>query len=193
MDAQDRLSKALGLKYDVIVHEKDGGFIFFIRELGLRHAAASLEAGYAEMQEMKDKWIRDLAAEGLWDWIVEPGERPAQIAEAVPGRLQSLLPFFIKLLCVSFLLLVVVAFVSKGGREVGYGLEKKLDSIVTMRPEQIEAHREKAHAIAGKLRPIVLEIMGAFQAEPLGPVPPSGQENATSPSVPHGPASAGKP
>lgn len=193
MDAQDRLSRTLALKYDVIVHEKDGGYDFFIRELGLRHASSSLEGGHAELLRKKDEWIKDLAAEGLWDWIVEPGGRPAPAAEPAPGRFQGLLPFFVKIICVSFLLLVVVAFVSRGGREVGYGLEKKLDSIVTMRPEQVEAHREKARAIAEKLRPIVLEIMGAFHAEAQGPALPSGLQNATIPSAPSGPGGVSKP
>jgi len=194
MDAQDRLAQALDRKYDVIVHRSGDGYVFFIRELGLRHAAASLEAGYAEMLEMKDKWIRDLAAEGLWDWIVEPGERAAAAAAgAAPGRFLGLVPFFIKLVGVSFVLLVLVAFVSSGLREIGYGLEKKLDSIVTMRPEQAEAHRQKARIIAEKLRPIVLEIVGMFRAEPQGSGLPPGQDNATTPAAPAGAAGPGRP
>ncbi len=196
MDTQDRLARALGLEYNVIVHKSGGRYLFFIRELGLRHADASLERGYAELQAMKDEWLRGLAAEGLWDWIVEPGERAAATTEAAPGPLRKLLPFFIKLGCVSFVLLVLVAFVSRGLREVGYGLEKKIDSLVTMPPEQVEQHRAKAHLVAGNLRPIMLEILGAFQAAPQASGQAPGQANATVPSAPATPvalASPGKP
>ncbi len=165
-DAQNRLARALGLEYNIIVHKSGGKYLFFIRELGLRHADASLERGFAEVLALKDEWLRGLAAEGLWDWIVEPGERGGETMEVAPGPLRKLLPFFIKLGSISLVLLVFVAFVSSGLREVGYGLEKKLDSFVLMSPEKIEQHREKAHALAAKLRPILLEIQGAFQPAP---------------------------
>ncbi|OGR35788.1 MAG: hypothetical protein A2051_05715 [Desulfovibrionales bacterium GWA2_65_9] len=196
MDTQDRLARVLGLEYNVSVHKSGGRYLFFIRELGLRHADASLERGYAEMQALKDEWLRGLAAEGLWDWIVEPGERAVATTQAAPGPLRKLLPFFIKLSCVSFVLLVLVAFISSALREVGYGLEKKLDSIVLMSPDKVEQHRGKARAIAEKLRPIVLEILGAFEAgsQVSGLAP--GQANATAPSAPAtavGAAGPGKP
>ena len=179
-NAQDRLARALGLEYNVIVHKVGGQYLFFIRELGLRHADASLERGYAEVRAQKDEWLRGLAAEGLWDWIVEPGERGGATMEVAPGPLRKLLPFFIKLGSISLVLLVFLAVVSSGLREVGYGLEKKLDSFVLMSPEKVEQHREKAHALAEKLRPILLEIEGAFQ-----PAPPAKSE--AKPAVPAAP------
>lgn len=181
MDTQDRLARALGLEYNVIVHRSKDGYVFFIRELGLRHTNANLEPGYSEISTLKDEWLRGLAEEGLWDWIVEPGERAAATAPTASGPFRNLLPFFIKLGCVSFVLLVLVAFVSSGLREVGYGLEKKLDSIVRMTPESVEQHRVKARAIAEKLRPILLELQGAFQAQ--APELSSDQGNSTAPAV----------
>lgn len=193
MDAQDRLTNALGKKYDVIVHFTGDSYLFFLRELGLRHADASLERGFSEILDMKDRFIRDVAAEGLWDWIVEPGARGATTAEPTPGPLRKLLPFFIKLGCVSFLVLVLVAYISNGLREVGYGLEKKLDKIVSMTPETAEQHRTKARAIADKLRPIVLEVLSMFQPAQREAALPAGEEGARPSATQTGAASPDKP
>jgi len=165
MDDHDRLVLALGRKYTVAVQVKGKNYVLFIRELGLRHQSDDLACGHAELLEKKDVWIRDLAEEGLWDWIVPPGGTP-EMGQAAPDLYKGLLPFFIKFACVVLLLLVVSAKLSDAGRSVGYNLEKKIDNMLVMPEDKLEAHRQRAHALAQKLKPIVQEFTILFSAAP---------------------------
>lgn len=164
MDDQNRLTQALGRKYTVAVKADGKGYMLFIRELGLRHQCDDLARGHAELMAKKDAWIRDLAAEGLWDWIAEPGEASAQ-EQTAPRRWQSLVPFFVKFACVALLLLVISAKLSSAAREIGFTLEKKIDAVVLMSPDAVEAHRQKARNLALKLRPIVQELGIMFRSD----------------------------
>lgn len=184
MDNEARLAHHLGLSYDIHVRQIGGRHIFFIRELGIRHENADLAQGYRECIEKKDAWLRDLAEEGLWDWMVEPGALGGASALAPPKSvLSDLKPFLIKLTLVGVLLFALVTVVSKSLRETGYNLEKKLDAITRMEPESVEMHRAKAHAIAGKLRPIAQEILSIFRAEAeSAPAPAATVSPAESPA-----------
>jgi len=164
MDDRERLEQALGRSYTVAVQARGKGYVLFIRELGLRHECDDLARGHVEILEKKDAWIRDLAGEGLWDWIVPPGGEPAP-QPAGAGRYHGLVPFFIKFFCVALLLVVAFGAVAGGLRDLGYTLEKKIDGVIAQKPEQLEANRMKARAFAQRLRPIVQEVLYVFRSD----------------------------
>lgn len=175
MDNHERLVLALGRKYTVAVQVKGKDYVLFIRELGLRHQSGDLTRGHAELLEKKDAWIRDLAQEGLWDWIVPPGETSEQ-GSIEPPCGKSLTPFFIKFGCVVLLLFVVSAKLSDAARDVGYSLEKKIDNMLVMPADKLEANRQKARALAQKLKPIVQEFTILFRSDAVSAT------NATQPA-----------
>lgn len=170
----EMLSHYLNLKYDVIVRRSDGKYTFFIRELNIRHTDTSLEKGYMEISRLKDAWITELAQEDCWEWIVKPNEWALPGREVAPrSPLRQLTPFFIKLASATLVILVLAAFASRALREFGYNMEKKLDKIVQLKPEEVEASRIKARNIAVKLRPVMLELKEMFE--------PEAAQNATRP------------
>lgn len=180
MTHEEKLSRFLGLNYEIRVRKVGDTHIFFIRELGLRHASKDLAAGHAEILEKKDAWIRDLAEEGLWDWIVEPGGQPdaASLQQAAPAA--SYKPFFIKFALVCMLGFALVTVVSNGLREAGFNLERKIDNLVLMPPQDMEKYRAKTHTLATRLRPIMLELVSMFHPEPEG----AAQDNASAAAAP---------
>lgn len=191
MDTEAKLLHHLGLTYDVLVRQKAGTYSFFIRELGLRHESSDPVQGLREILEKKDAWIRDLAEEGLWSWIVEPGgQGGVSDAHSAPSALAGIKPFLIKLCLVGVLLFALVVVVSNGLRDLGYNLEKKLDSVVAMQPESVEMHRAKAHAIAEKLRPIALEVLTIFRPEPESKAPQGAPDTQAEPPAQTVPAPA---
>lgn len=165
MENDTRLKQALDWRYSVAVRASGKGYELLIRELGLRHTCRDLAAGFAEMEAKKEAWLRDLADEGLWDWMTPPGG-PEAPENPVRARWRGLIPFFVKFACVAVLLLFVVGRLESALGNIGYTLEKKIDSVLVMTPEKMEANREKARVMAQKLRPIVQEIMGMFREEP---------------------------
>lgn len=165
MEDDGRLTQALGWSYSVAVRPRGKGYELFIRELGLRHSCQDLSAGFAELEAKKQAWLRELASEGLWDWMTPPGG-PEAPENPVRTRWRGLIPFFIKFFCVALLLLVVVGRLESALGNIGYTLEKKIDAVLVMTPEKVEANREKARLMAQKLRPIVQEVMGMFREEP---------------------------
>lgn len=164
MENDTRLKQALNWRYSVAVRTSGKGYELLIRELGLRHTCRDLAAGFAEMEAKKEAWLRDLADEGLWDWMTPPGG-PEAPENPVRARWRGLIPFFVKFACVAVLLLFVVGRLESALGNIGYTLEKKIDSVLVMTPEKMEANRERARIMAQKLRPIVLEVMGMFREE----------------------------
>lgn len=184
MDDQQRLEQALGRIYTVAVHPKGKGYLFFIRELGLRHQSEDLARGHAELLAMKDAWIRDVAAEGLWEWITPPGGEASAKEQEAPSRWRSLAPFSVKFVCVALLLLVFTARLSDAARDIGYNLEKKIDAVLLMPPDKLEANRQRARAFALKLKPIVQELTAMFRPDAEGSAPPALGQPAAGQPVP---------
>ncbi len=171
MTEEQKLEYYLARDYNIIVARKGGSFVFCIRELNLLHTDSSLADGHAAILKKKDAWIRELCANGHYDWIVLPGEGVDASLPEPEGLARKLLPFFIKLTATTLVLLVLGAFVSNALRDFGYNMEKKLDKVVAMTPQDVEFHQKKAHAIADRLRPIMLEVLSMFR--------PEAQANAT--------------
>lgn len=163
-DEAGRLEQALARKYGVSVHTDGKGYELFIRELGLRHSSKDLAAGHAELLVKKDALIRDLAAEGLWDWITPPGSPPEQ-APRKTWRWRDMAPFFIKCACVVLLVLWVSARVSNSLRDVGWGLEKKIGDVIMLQENKERELLQRTRAFALKLRPFVQELMVVFKSD----------------------------
>lgn len=163
-DGADRLELALARKYGVSVHPSGKGYELFIRELGLRHSCTDLAAGHAELLAKKDALIRDLAAEGLWDWITPPGGQPEQQAPA-KWRWRDMAPFFIKCACVVLLVLWISARVSNALRDVGWGLEKKIGDVIMLQEDKERALLQRTRSFALKLRPFVQELLVVLKSD----------------------------
>lgn len=163
-DKAGRLEQALARKYGVSVQANGKGYELFIRELGLRHSCSDLATGHAELLAKKDTLIRDLAAEGLWDWITPPGAQP----EPTPRkswRWRDMAPFFIKCACVVLLTLWISARVSNALRDVGWGLEKKIGDVIMLQEDKERELLQRTRSFALKLRPFVRELMVVFKSD----------------------------
>jgi hypothetical protein len=181
MDDAKRLEQALNRTYAVAVQPTGKGYELFIRELGLRHACTDLTRGHAELLELKDAWIRDLAQEGLWDWITPPGGKP-QEERPKTWRWRDLAPFFIKCVCVVLLVLWISARLANALRDVGWGLEKKIGDVIMMPEDKSLEMQKRTRAFAVKLRPFVQELMIVFKPEADANATAAGAANATGPA-----------
>ena len=76
-----------------------------------------------------------------------------------------------------------VNIIGNGLRDVGYVLEKKLDSITAMTPESVEKNRAKAALIAEKLGPIVREVLAVFRDQPTVAQPTVAQPTVAQPAA----------
>ncbi len=167
MNATDEarcLEQALARKYGVSVHASGKGYELFIRELGLRHTCSNLATGHAELLAKKDALIRDLAAEGLWDWITPPGVQAEQ-EPMKTWRWRDMAPFLIKCACVVLLVLWISARISNALRDVGWGLEKKIGDVIMLQEDKERALLQRTRAFASKLRPFVQELMVVFKSD----------------------------
>jgi hypothetical protein len=179
MQQDDRLQQFLSRNYEVRVRHDGSKYDLFIAELNLRERHSDLAQAYANLQKRREDWIRELAAEDLWSWIVEPGSvgsgGPAQTqGSSAPIRVEAgggLKLFFIKGAIVTTLLLVVLAFLARGLTEAGYRAEKGLDGIVNWPEEKVLRYSKHARDIVAKLRPIANEVRVLFERDPVDPAP----------------------
>ncbi len=159
------LKACLETSHEVRLREKAGRFTLSIPELGLLAHGKSLESAYAKLMQAREQRILEFASEDLLSWLPKPGASgaPAQAdGSAEPRLLVRLRPFLIKAAIVSALFLWAMNTVNDSARNVGYGLEKKLDGLANMSPESIEKNRIKSAQIAEKLGPIVRELAVMF-------------------------------
>lgn len=157
----ETLQAALDAPCVVLLRSHKGRFTACIPELGLLCAAATVEAAHAKILRQREARIREFAAEEMLDKLPRP-----LAAQDTMQNSKRLLPqlkvFLIKATIAVVLFLGAVNIVSNGLRNVGYVLEKKLDSVTYMTPESVEAHRAKAAKIAMTLGPILREVTVMF-------------------------------
>ena len=110
----------------------------------------------------------EYASEDLLSWLPRPGAAGtgSQPGSGEPRLLTRLRPFLIKAVIVGALFLWAMNMVNDSARNIGYGLEKKLDGLTSMSAESIEKNRAKSALIAEKLGPIVRELAVMFRDQP---------------------------
>ncbi|MDP3426238.1 MAG: hypothetical protein Q8S17_02505, partial [Humidesulfovibrio sp.] len=137
----------------------------------------------------REEWIRELAAEGLWSWIVPPGQAPGQTggvasSGAPTGTLRveqgfgGFKLFLAKTAIILVLLLSVGGLAVRGVSNAGYSAEKNLDGIVNWPEEKVVRYTKHARGIVAKLKPIFDEIAVLFdrpQQRGAPPAVPAGQ------------------
>ena len=162
------LRACLEAVYEARLLEKAGRFSLCIPELGLLVHDKSLEAAYAKLKQAREQRIMEYASEDLLAWLPRPGAAGtgAQPGGSEPRLLVRLRPFLIKAAIVSALVLWAMNMVNDSARNIGYGLEKKLDGLANMSAESIEKNRAKSALIAEKLGPIVRELAVMFRDQP---------------------------
>lgn len=171
MSDTEKLNHYLGLEYEVRVVRQGATFHVGIPELGLHKSGKDMAAAHSELMAAKDEWLRELCAQGLYSWIVEPGGG-AGGGEVSGGTVrlqtqnlkQQLTPFAIKAVVVVLLLLGVSAFLGSAISAAGRGLERDLHRIPEWSDEKVEKYRLNAQRIAKKLKPIFAEILPLVQA-----------------------------
>lgn len=176
--APERLQAALDAPCVVRLATHKGRVVAMIPELGLIARAGSVEAAHAEVLRQREARIREFAAEDLLSELPRPG------AEEQPEAGKRLLPqlrvFLIKAAVVAALFLGAVNIIGNGLRDVGYVLEKKLDSVAMWSPESVEKNRAKASLLAAKLGPLLRELAAAFERPENRPAQtPAAQDNST--------------
>lgn len=175
MNDAEKLEYYLGLDYEVRIVHKDDGFELGIPELGLRKGGKDVAKVHAELMAAKDEWIRELCAQRLYSWIMEPGGGFVGTQRVQPQSLkQQLTPFAIKTAVVAIMLLAVGTFLGSAISAAGRGMERDLHRIPEWSDEKVEKYRTNARRIAEKLRPIFAEIMPLLQAGPQNPTAAAG-------------------
>ncbi|HWR03142.1 MAG TPA: hypothetical protein VN419_03900 [Humidesulfovibrio sp.] len=160
------LQTCLETPYEVRVREQAGRFTLAIPELGLLAQGQSLDAAYAALRQAKEQRIREYAAEGLLAWLPKADAKGLGGADQQPSLLKRLWPFLIKAAVVAALIMWAVGLINESTRNIGYGLEKKLDSVANWSPEDVELNRARAAKVAGKLGPLVRELLVMFRDDP---------------------------
>lgn len=174
--AKAKLKAYLEAPYEVRLREKAGRFTLSIAELSLLAHGKSMESAYAKLMQAKEQRIREYAAEDLLAWLPTPdvgSPHPPAAGGKEPRLLVRLRPFLIKSAIVCAIFLWAMNTINDSTRNIGYGLEKKLDSVANWSPETIEKHRAKSAQIAEKLGPIFRELTVMFHgpATPIAKVP----------------------
>lgn len=182
--AKAGLKACLEAPYEVRLREKAGRFTLCIVELGLLAHGKSMESAYAKLMQAKEQRLREYAAEDLLAWLPKPGSGADGSSEAggkEPRLLVRLRPFLIKAAIFCAIFLWAMNSINDSARNIGYGLEKKLDGMANWSPETIEKHRAKSAQIAEKLGPLVRELAVMFHdpATPIAVTPSTEAANAT--------------
>ena len=168
------LRSCLEAMYEARLLEKAGRFTLCIQELGLLVHDKSLDGAYAKLKQAREQRIMEYASEDLLAWLPRPGAAGtgAQPGGSEPRLLVRLRPFLIKAAIVSALFLWAMNMVNDSARNIGYGLEKKLDGLANMSAESIEKNRAKSALNAEKLGPIVRELAVMFRDQPRSEAKP---------------------
>lgn len=156
------LQAALTTPCRVLITTAKGRTTAAIPELGVLAQGGDPASAHAEALRQREARIREFAAEGLLDLLPKPGAEP----ETGRGLFTRLRVFLVKAAIVSALFLGAVNIISGGLRDIGYVLEKKLDSVANWSPEMVEKNRAKAATVAEKLGPTLRELAGAFAQSP---------------------------
>lgn len=168
MTEADRLSHYLGLEYEVRLIRKKDAYELGIPELGLRVSSKDMPDAYAKLMSAKDEWITELCAQKLYNWIVLPGageSRQGAVQFHAPGLKQQLVPFTVKAVVVTVLMLVAGMFVGDAITSAGRGLERDLHRIPEWSDEKVEKYRMNARRIVTKLQPIMVELRPLLDAD----------------------------
>lgn len=129
----------------------------------------SVESAYAKLVQAREQRIREYASEDLLAWLPKPeAAGHAQAKGGEPRLLTKLRPFLIKAAVTAAMLVWAMGMINESTRNIGYGLEKKLDGLANWSPETVEKHRARSAQIAEKLGPIIRELLVMFR-EPAAP------------------------
>lgn len=188
MQSEEQLAHCLGFQYEVRVRRVNAKFELFLPELNLRSSHEDLATAYAQLDKRREEWIRELAAEGLWSWIVPPSQTSCQVggvasSGAPTGTLRveqgfgGFKLFLAKTAVVLVLLLSVGGLAVRGISGAGYSAEKNLDGIVNWPEEKVVRYTKHARDIVTKLKPIFDEIAVLFDR------PQQRDDNSAAPAV----------
>jgi len=170
------LQDALDRPCDMHLQQVKGRFLLSIPRLGLLVSNKSLEAAYAEMHTLRERRIREFASEGLLHLLADQEGLPKS-QQGACGLAAKLRPFFIKCAVVTVLFLGAMNILSHSLGDVGYVLEKKLQTVRYWTPEEIETQRAKSEQVAQHLGPVIRELMVMFKQP--GEVPAASVDKPT--------------
>ncbi len=154
------IQAALAAPFEVRLRQHKGRHSLSIPELGVVVGGKDLAEAHKELSALRERRIREFAAEGMLHLVNKPAEA---VAAPAPGTLAKLKPFLIKCLIVSVLFLMGVNLLGQRLGDVGYVLEKKLQGLSNWTPEQVVWHRARSEQIAQKLGPTVRELLAMFR------------------------------
>lgn len=179
-----RLEKLLATMPEVRMVMRGGRHVLFLPQLGLHASGKDLQAAYQSLLEARRARLEELAAEDLLHLI--PDEDTAAAVPDPPSLLSRLKPFLAKAAVTTVLVMFVLSAISEGLRDMGYGLEKKLEGLSNWSPEQVEWHRARARKIAEKLGPVLRELRVMFDAPQTGAAPAGADKTETAKAAPPG-------
>lgn len=162
-DEQD-IAALLAAPCDIHMRQRNGMFYLYMKDVGVTACGKDLQASYAELMAQRELRLREFTALGILPWLPKPGESCASCP--APGVLLKLKPFFIKAAVITLLFLGAVTIVGQGLGAVGKQLENNLSAVSRWTPEKVERERDRAHAFAQRMRPLVRELVLMFQDPP---------------------------
>lgn len=170
------IQAALAAPFEVRLRQHKGRYSVSIPELGLVVGGKDLAKAHEELLVLRERQIREFAAEGLLHLLTTPGAM-SLVVQPDQGTLSKLKSFLVKCLIVSLLFLSGVNLLGQRLSDVGYVLEKKLQGLSNWTPAQVEWHRERSQLIAQKLGPTIRELLVMFRTS--GELPARADANAT--------------
>lgn len=162
------LGQFMELDYEVCFIERDGKFIFLLKELGLVGSGANVAEAHADLVETKRRYFQALLDAGRGESIRLPA-RHAERRELI----RSLTPFSIKMLISAFVVVgVVVTLVpvlrtqvndlgkaaKKAGQQFPKGFEEGVSNLKPVTPEKQEKMLKSIRVYLESIRPILDEI-----------------------------------
>lgn len=101
----------LSLDYDNIVHKRKNKFVIYIDELCIVEEDENLQNAFEKVEQEKEAFFKKMIEEGYQDYIREP--YAVKNEEKPYFSIQSLIPFFIKLSVIFFILLIALFPITK--------------------------------------------------------------------------------